>query len=300
MKKTKLLLLSIVFLANLSFAQEWMTSLDVAKRLALTQDKMIFMMWEEATYYPLPVKITDENGKVYFVENLFENEAVNGIIWDHFVPVLISESQYDEMYSEIKGKRKQSYIEKFNDDTIKVLDPAGNILNVSFSDDPYLDLTDFISKYALNTSYLKSELRNYLKEKEFYSQYYLASKYMDYAILSNKIIRPKLLDLSRVYLNEAISYLENNDVDDESTLSQRSELLEMVPFLIDGRARKVLRQLNRIEKTEIAEANKTVIAYLYYTSYLLLNDAEAVAEWEDGVGILDKRKAQLIGNINRY
>ena len=297
--KRNILIIVLVFLNTVSgFAQDWMTSLDIAKRLALTQDKMILMMWEEATYYPLPVLFTDKKGEQFAIENLFENEAANTILWDYFVPVRVSESQYDEMYAEIAGKRRQSYIDKFNDDSVKIMDAAGNIVNISSNYATYLDLNYLILTYAWNTSFIKSELTNYIKNPDFYSAYYLASKYQDYAILNNKQLRSKILNLSDIYLNEARGYIENNDLENELTLSQRADLLEMKAQLISNRARKVRRQLNRLNSEDILEANQTMVAFLYYTAYQMLGDDEAMTQWKDKVASIDLRKAQMIANIN--
>lgn len=287
--------LLLVFLAR---AQEWMTSLDAAKRLALTQNKMIFMIWEEATFYPLPVTMKDENGKTYFVRNLFENEGLNLIIWDHFVPVIVSERHYDDMYAAIKGKRTSKYIEKFNNDSVKIMDPAGNILNVDYNLQTYLDLSEFIENYALNTSFLSSELNNYKRNKDFYSAYFLSSRYLDYSILTNKNVRSKILDLSEIYLNEAESHLEIEDLEDEPTLVQRVELLELMADLIENRPRKVLRRLKKIEDGGVFEANVSKAAFLFYTSYLLLDKADQAKIWKPKVTTFDLNKAKLVYNIN--
>lgn len=289
----------MVFLnATHLFSQEWMTSLDVAKRLALTQNKMVFMMWEEATYYPLPVIFTDKNGKRFAIENLFENEAANKILWDYFVPVRVSEHQYDTMFAEIKGKRRLSYIDKFNDDSVKIMDAAGTIANVSSNYTPYLDLNNLIFTYAWNTSFMQAELRNYNQKPDFYSAYYLSSKYLDFAVLNAKPVRSKILNLSEIYLKQAKKYIVNNDLDDEETLSQRAYFLELEADLISDRARKVRRQLKRLEPTDIREPNQTMMAFLYYTANQMLGDSEAMAQWKEKVSSIDLRKAQMIVNIN--
>ena len=46
MKKAVFLFFLISFTFNFCQSQEWMNSLDVAKRLALVQDKMLFVVWE--------------------------------------------------------------------------------------------------------------------------------------------------------------------------------------------------------------------------------------------------------------
>ena len=84
----------ILFTANFCHSQEWMTSLDIAQKLASIQNKMVLMVWEESTKYPYPVLVNDDKGRTIFIENLFEDENVSPLIWKHFIPVIISEDQY--------------------------------------------------------------------------------------------------------------------------------------------------------------------------------------------------------------
>ncbi|MEM6516684.1 MAG: hypothetical protein AAF688_10915, partial [Bacteroidota bacterium] len=232
MKKRILILMSCFCVVLSSFAQEWMTSLSAAKRLAMVQNKMILMMWEGSMNYPLPVLITDERGKNYYIRNLFESVPANEFIWEYFVPVSLSENNYDDMYNALKGNRNQAYLDKFNDDSIKVLDAAGNILNVGFTPWSILNLSDFTKKYGLDTSFISAELKNYNKEKDFYSAYFLASRYLDYAVLTNKSIRQKVIDLSEIYMEEARKLLETSNLEDSAVLAQRTELLELYANLI--------------------------------------------------------------------
>jgi len=52
MKHLIIKVLLIVFTVNLSSAQAWMTNLEIAQKLALVQNKMVLMVWEETTKYP--------------------------------------------------------------------------------------------------------------------------------------------------------------------------------------------------------------------------------------------------------
>ncbi len=102
-------------------AQAWMTNLEIAQSLASVENKMILMVWEETTKFQYPVFVNDDKGNVVFINNLFQDEEISPIIWKNFIPVIVSEYQYADLYEKIKGKRSQRYIDKFNDDTIKIL-----------------------------------------------------------------------------------------------------------------------------------------------------------------------------------
>ena len=69
----------ILFTANFCHSQEWMTSIDIAQKLALIQNKMVLMVWEESTKYPYPVLVNDDKGRTIFIGNLFEDENVRQV-----------------------------------------------------------------------------------------------------------------------------------------------------------------------------------------------------------------------------
>lgn len=290
--------LFILFVVQLSSAQAWMTSLDIAQRLASVENKMVLMVWAETTEYPYPVLVNNDEGKTIVIQNLFEDEMISPLIWKHFIPVIISEDQYSDLYAEIEGKRTQKYIDKFNDDSIKIMDINGHILNVSGDFENYQNITDLILNYALNTEFVALELKGYKKEKDFYSAYYLASKYMDFSMYMKAEIRSEMIDLSSIYLDEASEFIKTNSIEDQLKLTQRVELLKIQQSLITERPKKVLRQLKRMDTENIEANNQSFIAFLYYTAYRILNDETNAEEWKSKVSSVNLKKAQLIINLN--
>ena len=298
MKNNIIKLTFILLVANLTYAQQWMTSLDIAQKLALVQNKMVLMVWEESTTYPYVVFVNDDKGRTILIENLFEDESISPLIWEHFIPVIVNEDQYEDLYIKIKGKRKLSYIDKFNDDSIKIMDVNGNILNTSDFTEDYQNITKMIKRYALNTKFLTPEMIGYRKERNFYSAYFLASKYLDFALYTNKKLRPAIIDLSNIYLDEAIAFSEASTTKDKSILKQRGELLKIQEYLILKRPKKVLRQLKRIKDEVVESSNKSFVAFLYYTAYMSLNDTEKAEAWKSKISLVNLKKAQLIINLN--
>ncbi|WP_299275223.1 hypothetical protein [uncultured Psychroserpens sp.] len=298
MKKIALMLLLICPLFAMSQQKEWYTSLDAAKRLALIQNKLILMVWAETTVYPEPVIISNDNGQSVVIENMFENEFISNLIWDNFIPVVVNESEHADLYNEIKGKRTQKYIDKFNDDSIKILDVNGTIINkIVIYDGFYLNMTNFVKKYALNTSILKGELTNYSRQKDFYTTLRLASKYIDFGIYVNKDVREEIIKVSSIYLNEA-SALVTDAIDNKEGLLQHIELLKIKQSLILNKPRRVLRQLKRIDPSEIIETNTSLIDFLYYTSYKLLKDEKNASILKSKLSLVNLKKANQIINKN--
>lgn len=299
MKKAILVVLLTLSALNMSQAQEWMTSFELARRLALVKNKMLFVVWEDATLYEYPVLINDKDGNLLVV-NLFNNQSLNKIIWEYFVPVIVNESSYPDLLEEIKGKRNVYYINKFNDDSIKIMDINGNIVNTNSSetDNNLLNFASFIAKYSMNTAFLNQELISYSTEKNFTTSFFLASKYIDYASLSQSIVKSEIIELSDIYLNEAFYHLQNNSDDKELILLQAISLLKLKQLLVLNKPKKVIRQLKKINKSEIYRVNKDLNNFLFYTAFKLMNDENNASLWKTKVSLLDLKKAKIIINNN--
>ncbi|WP_179349489.1 hypothetical protein [Winogradskyella pacifica] len=291
-------LLFLLFAFNVSYSQPWMTNLDIAQNLALTQNKMVLMVWEESTLYPYAVLANDEIGKTILIENLFESEVISPLIWEYFVPVIVAEHNYAELYAKIKDNRSQQYINKFNDDSIKIMDVNGNILNLSNDPDNFQNITTIINNYALNTEYISPELIGYKTERDFYSAYYLASKYFDYSMYLKEKARRTLIDLGLIYLNEASEFITANPSEDQKALTERVSLLDVQQYLITKRPKKVIRQLNRMDAENMESNNQSLVAFLYYTAYKAVNDETNAALWESKISSVNLKKAQLLINLN--
>lgn len=296
----KIILCSMILLATsqLCVSQEWLTSIEAAKRIALVQDKFLFVMWENATEIPYPFIMNDGRGNEVVFDNLFSHENINKVIWDYFVPVKMDETLYAELYDHIKETRPRSYLTQFEDDNIKIMDMNLNILNTSFSPEAYFNLSDFIGTYALSTSFLNAELHNYAEQQDFSTSYRLASKYMDYAILVNDNVRKDVINLALVYLDEADRYLLESSTGNKSNYEQKISLLRASQYLLQDRPRKVLRLLKKFDATHIEAMNDGLFAFLHYSAYRLKNDHENAELWKSKVSSSDIRKAQLITKLH--
>lgn len=294
MKKIVLLLCIVCSTLQVSNAQEWLTSLEAAKRLALVQDKMVLMIWEEASTYPFPVIVDDASESKVVVDNLFEAEYLNKWIWNHFVPVIVSESNYADLFEAIDGKRTLTYMNRFSDDSIKIMDINGNIINTKSNYDEFLNISELIRKYFINTSFLKGELINYSKQQNFTTTYYLTLKYIDAAIYLNKEVRPEVIELSTIYLKEAKVHLANGNMDNKVALAQKLQLLEIYQSLILNRPRKVLRLLKRIDNTQIDRTNEAMVAFLHLTAHRVLKDEKSASVWRSKVSLVNLKKANDI------
>jgi hypothetical protein len=299
MKNVLLKLLLVVLMVNTASAQEWMKNLEVAQALATVQNKMVLMVWEETTTYQYPVIVKDDKGRTVFINNLYEDEQVSPLIWEHFVPVIVSEYRYADLYEKIKENRSQKYLDKFNDDSIKIMDVNGNILNVNYSTEDFQNITTLIERYSLNTAFIAKELQDYREDKNFYSAYFLASKYLDLSMYAKPRTRNDIIELSNIYINETERLISKEEQNEQTALKQRCELLKLQKYLLLKRPKKVIRQLNKIKDDEIVESNKPFMAFLYYAAYMSTGKSEDAEEWKSQISSVNLKKAQKIINLNR-
>ena len=294
MKKIIITLLFSVFAAHLGLSQNWATSFKFAKRLALLENKMILAIWEDSAYEDYLVLVEDENGIKYDVK-LFEDEKVNKLVWDYFVPVIINEYNYQDLANALLENRSSQYKDRFNDDYLKVMDPNGNILNTSFQGEyGLLNLSELIRNYALNVSFLKPELTHYFENKSFSSAFRLAVKYLDFATYANPKIKKELVGLFDIYMQEAKTMFNDSDFDNKEALSQKMELLDLNKQLILGRHRKVYKALKNRDESTIDDINKPLFAFLKYTSLRGVNKVEESLQWKDKVSQTDLNKVKFI------
>lgn len=297
MKKISLLLLLFTCTITTSFAQDWMTNLDVAKRLARVQNKLLFVMWEDSMQYDFPVVYNDENGVMYYTD-LLRDENVNEALWEYFVPVILYETTYEDLFKEIENVRSDKYIQKFQDDGIKIMDTNGNILNTAYFDLEPFNIAEFIVRYRLNTTFLKAQLSNYFQKKNFNTAFSLGAKYQDFAVLVNKKVRKEVTELASVYLDESRRLLETEDMDNKDAFRQRLDLLALKKDLILNKPRRVLRQLKKADTMIVDSMNLSLFAFLHYGAHTLLENESDTAVWKSDVSLVDLKKAELIYNIN--
>lgn len=277
----------------------WMSSLEAAKSLALVQDKMVLMTWEDALLQPLAVTFKLDNGERVFSQNLYQDVLLMELLREYFILVKVNEFEYEKLLKPITDKLPASYISKFNDNSMKVMDANGYIINVKDTlDEIVFNLTSFIQKYAINTSFLKTELANYKTLENFVTALRLASKYIELSMYTFEPARAEMIMLSNIYLAKA-KYLLQKDTVPNLAFLEKIELLQIQQEVILGHSRKALRQLTRIGTKGSYTINEGLIAFLYYTVYSVLKKEEGAAVWKSKVSLVNLTKAEQIISNNR-
>ncbi len=298
MKKLISVILISIFPIYALHSQEWLTSMEVAKKLALMQDKMIFAVWEDAMFRSrTPIII---NNNMYPISDLAAKESHSRLIWKYFVPLVIPEYTYRDLLGEIDGKRSLDYMYKFNDNHVKIMDPNGNILNSSFNENEFEDMNfaSILEKYALNTSFLKNELKNYSVDNSFNSSFRLALRYLDYAIFANKSIKKELTDLSDIYMKEAHEKLQNETPEKQFLVKEKIKLLKIKKTIILNNPNKALRKLKRFDPAKVEDSNLSLLAFLHFASNRLVNDIDSAMIWQNEVSLADLKKVKYLINNN--
>jgi len=297
--KKNILLLSLVFIFSVpGLSQNWFTSFEVAKRMALVQDKMLFVMWEGSLMYPYYVLVKNERGNMILVD-LKQNEDINEMIWEYFVPLLLPEDAYGDFLDDVEDIANLTYMQKLQDDSIKIIDVNGRILNVKYSSLNTENLSTIIDLYALNTSYINSFLRNYREEATFNTTLALASKYLDFAIFANSDkMRAAIVRLSGLYLKEANNYIDQGNDNRKQANIQKLALQEIKSALISSHPKKARRLLKKYELSDIDPSNKGLFSFLNYATFTILNNKKEAEIWEKEINAAESRKAKLIININ--
>jgi hypothetical protein len=178
------------------------------------------------------------------------------------------------------------------------MDVNGNIININTTNESIENLSMLIKLYALDTSYLKQELGNYSKNKNFATAFSLASKYIDFTLFIEKDARLEILQLANIYFEEANVYLNKSDLKNKDAFIQKRDLLKIKELLILNKPKKARRQLKKLNSTEINPINKSLFSFLNYTTFKLLKDDKNANLWKDEISLVNLKKAMLIINKN--
>ena len=252
-------------------------------------------MWQDAAVeLELPIK-NPITGKPNWI-SILDNEILSETIWENFIPVVISEDNYADMFAEVKLKRNMRYKERFNDDSVKIMDAAGTILNsrLSFegSWESYFKL--LFERYSINTFYIADELRNYNSEPNFTNTFRLASKYMEFVHLNTKKLERELLDVALIYLEEAKSKAV---VTKDFSLVQKCDLLEeLYTYAIKNRPKKIIKELERVRESGLFPTNENLFASLSFVANSLLGDKAEASVWKTKVSSVTLKKLELLLN----
>ncbi|MCK0177957.1 thioredoxin family protein [Flavobacteriaceae bacterium S0862] len=285
MKQFVLILLISLISISKTFSQEWLTSVDEAKKMALKENKMLLV-------------------ELYFADkyeySLFrKQDSINQFLSDHFVLLKLDISRSSEFYFLEKNLdwKGRAIITDIN---LNQLNRRGNFFTLhTMGKDSYLnrkkiDFFNYIKPYSLDTSLLSEQLTNYSKNKNFHTAFALAENYLDFAVLNPEKIRFDLVNLANVYFKESKKMLKEKKVQDEAIYSQRKDLLDIKAKMILRKFKNPMNFLNKFKTDEIYEVNKSLYSSLYYIAHKLLNDNKSANLYQNAMYDADLKTSTIM------
>ena len=271
-----LMLISLMLLsAGSAKAENWMTSLEDAKMIALTTNKFILVdFWAP---WCKPCKRME-------IESWSDLNVQ--VLMNYFVPVKID--------IDIERQLAHNYDVK-SIPYIFIMDANGKVIHKELGYKSKSQVISFLKEFTLSSEFMAIDLINYHKNQNMANSFRLGAKYQDFSLRLDRSLKRDFLTVSQDYFNEAKKYLKEKESADNLRLIQKIELYEINEFLILDKADKALRQLEKIDLLETN--NEDFYNFLNFVAHSILKD-DRVEYWTAKVDENSIKKAQLYLNKN--
>lgn len=261
-KRIIITLITLLFISNVK-ADNWMTSLEDAKKLAVATNKLILVdFW--ATWCGPCIKMDNES---------WNKDDVRALMND-YVPVKIDIDSNRELAQKY-GVRGIPFI--------FIMDANGEVVYQEMSYKNKNEVIKLLKKYALNTSFLQRDFLIHHKKNSSISNLRLAQKYQKYAVFLDESVKADFINLSEKYLKNTKNFLKKEKKKD-AMLDQKIKLLYVQSKALKGNYKKALKDLGKFNEEDIEESNKLLYCFLNYLANKGLGKNEAA-------GCLEKLKA---------
>ena len=254
-----LVVIALLFGSNQVKADNWLYSLEDAKKMAIATNKLILVdFWAS---WCGPCKKMDS-------ESWSKDEIKE--VMDNYVTVQIDIDKYREIAKKY-NVRGIPYV--------FIMDANGQVIYERMSYMTKGQVKKLLNKYALNTAFLQKDYLIYKQKINSNSSFRLAQSYQNYSIYLDENVRNDFLKLSINYLKEVKKLLKRENRNNIS-MNQKIELIEIQEKLIRGDYSKCVKELNKsFTEEEIDVRNRSLFYFLSYVARKGINDIENSEIW---------------------
>jgi len=273
MKKTITIVVIVFFTITIN-AQNWMHSLEDAKKTALASNKLILVdFWAS---WCGPCRKMDLN--------TWSRKEVTDLM-QNFVPLKID---IDSHRSIAKHYGVRGIPNVF------IIDANGKVIYSGVGYRNKSQMAKTLTDYMAEMSFLQKELIAFYKKSNYSTALRLADKYQIYSIYAKGDIKRSFLNLAKEYFEISKKDIKKKKLKNAKTLNQKIKLFNIRKQLVLKRSKKVLKQITKIKETEILQANVSLYSFLNYVAYKQMGDNEKALKWVKKLNPKDKKIAELI------